>query len=96
MTSQSEGLPVALLENGKNRKPIISTKVGEIPFIIRNDESGFIVENYDADGFYSRLVQIIEDELKRATIADGLYTFVMKNHSENSVIENFINWVNKK
>jgi glycosyltransferase involved in cell wall biosynthesis len=95
LTSKSEGLPVALLEYGMNRKPVISTKVGEIPFIIKNDESGFIVENYDADGFYSRLVQIIEDELKRDTIAEGLFTFVIKNHSENSVVENFMNWVNK-
>jgi glycosyltransferase involved in cell wall biosynthesis len=96
LTSKSEGLPVALLEYGMNRKPVISTKVGEIPFIIKNNESGFIVENYDADGFYSRLVQIIEDDIKRATIADGLYTFVMKNHSENSVVEIFMNWLINK
>lgn len=95
LTSQSEGLPVALLEYGMNKKPVISTKVGEIPFIIKNDETGFIVENYDADEFYKRLIQIIDDEIKRTIIADGLYNFVMKNHSEKSVIQNFINWVNK-
>ena len=38
---------------------------------------------------------IIDDEIKRTIIADGLYNFVMKNHSEKSVIQNFINWVNK-
>ena len=40
LTSFSEGLPVALLEYGLSKNPLVSTNVGEIPRIITNRQNG--------------------------------------------------------
>jgi len=43
LTSYSEGLPVSILEAMSYRKPIISTPVGGIPEVVKNDENGFLI-----------------------------------------------------
>lgn len=45
ISSLSEGLPLTLIEAFKFRKPVISTKVGGIPEIIRNRYNGILIEN---------------------------------------------------
>lgn len=93
LSSQSEGLPVAILEYGLNRKPIVSTKVGEIPKIITNKENGLLVDNYDSNEFYLSLVQLIENADLRLKIGENLFQTIEKNHSQNAVINVYTNWV---
>ena len=42
LTSQSEGLPVALLEYGLYKKSVVVTNVVEIPTIVENGKNGFL------------------------------------------------------
>lgn len=94
LTSQSEGLPVALLEYGLNRKPVISTKVGEIPMIIQDKVNGCIVDNYDDEAFYLSLVNLIEDAHFRTQLGNQLFETITENNSEKAVITNYLNWLN--
>ena len=55
LTSSSEGLPVALLEYGLLNKPVVTTDVGEIPLIIKNEMNGFIVTSNDEILFFKYL-----------------------------------------
>lgn len=93
LTSQSEGLPVALLEYGLNRKPVISTKVGEIPMIIKDKVNGCIVDNYDDEAFYKSVVDVIEDAGFRSQIGNQLFETITENNSEKAVIKNYLNWL---
>lgn len=93
LTSQSEGLPVALLEYGLNKKPVVTTDVGEIPSIIKNFENGFIVSKSDSENFYLSLVKLIEQEELRQKLGEALYEIIVKNNSEKSVIKNYLNWL---
>jgi len=94
LTSQSEGLPVALLEYGLNKKPVVSTKVGEIPMIIKDGINGCIVDNYDDEAFYNSLMKVIDDSDFRTQIGHQLFETIVENNSEKAVITNFLNWVN--
>lgn len=93
LTSQSEGLPVALLEYGLNKKPVVTTDVGEIPSIVKNFENGFIVSKSDSEKFYLSLVKLIEQEELRQKLGEALYEIIVKNNSEKSVIKKYLNWL---
>jgi glycosyltransferase involved in cell wall biosynthesis len=95
LTSKSEGLPVSLIEYGLSKKAVVSTKVGEIPLIIRDNVNGFIVEPDDTDLFYQKLLKFIEEENLRTQMGNALYQTIIENHSEDGVIANYLNWVTR-
>lgn len=94
LTSQSEGLPVALLEYGMNKKPVVATKVGEIPMIIKDGINGRIVDNYDDEAFYHALTDLIDDQEMRIGVGNQLFETIVENNSETAVIKNYLNWIN--
>ena len=93
LTSKSEGLPIALIEYGLLKKPVVSTSVGEIPLIIKDNVNGFIVNVYDADLFYQKLLKYITENDLRVNMGNSLYQTIIKNHSEKVIIANYLNWV---
>lgn len=93
LTSKSEGLPIALIEYGLSKKPVVSTKVGEIPIIIEDGLNGFIVDTDDAGLFYQSLLKLIRDKDLQIHMGNSLYETVIKNNSEGGVITNYLNWV---
>lgn len=93
LTSKSEGLPIALIEYGLSRMPVVSTKVGEIPLIIKDGINGFIVDANDAGLFYQKVVRFITEIDLRAQMGDSLYQTVIENNSEEGVIANYLSWI---
>lgn len=93
LTSNSEGLPVALLEYGLHKKTVVLTNVGQIDAVVEDNENGFLVPSNNADLFYSRLVKLIEDSLLRESFAEKLNQTVVKHFSEAPIIEKYIHWI---
>jgi glycosyltransferase involved in cell wall biosynthesis len=93
LTSQSEGLPVALLEYGLHKKPIIVTAVGEIPLVIQNGINGFIVDVQNEELFYKAIIELIEKEILRNNFGDALYKSIFENYSEKRVVKQYLNWL---
>lgn len=94
-TSNSEGLPVALLEFGLFKKSVVATNVGQIPFVVRDNFSGFISEPKDVATFSTNLATILKDEKLRVKFGDELQKTIAENYTENVVISNYISWVSK-
>lgn len=93
LTSQSEGLPVALLEYGLKQKPVVVTEVGEIPLIIKNGVNGFIVPKHDSTAFYLSLAKLIDDTTLRTSVGQNLYETIQQHHSERAVLANYLTWL---
>lgn len=93
LTSKSEGLPVSLIEYGLSKKPVVSTNVGEIPLIIKDEINGYIVGVQQWDLFHQKLVRLIENEELRNQLGAALYQTITENHSEEGVVTNYLNWV---
>lgn len=93
LTSKSEGLPIALIEYGLSKKPVVSTKVGEIPLIIKDGINGFIIDASDADLFYQRVLKFITENDLRIQMGNSLYQTVIDNNSEEGVIAKYSNWI---
>jgi glycosyltransferase involved in cell wall biosynthesis len=93
LTSQSEGLPVSLLEYGLSKKAVVVTNVGEIPMIIENNKNGFMVDSNECESFYNSLVDLITDEKLRSDFGIALYTTIQENYTAESVIKKYLNWI---
>lgn len=96
LTSKSEGLPVALLEYGRCKMPVVVTQVGEIPTLIQNNKNGFMVVAQDEELFFEALNQLIENERLRIDFGNALYKAVMDKYSSKLVIRNYLNWLQKR
>ncbi|HEY6143487.1 MAG TPA: glycosyltransferase [Flavobacterium sp.] len=93
LTSQSEGLPVALLEYGWYEKPIVVTNVGEIPLLIQDGINGFMVETGNILSFYESLVNLIDDEILQIDLGKALQHTINSNYSEETVLQQYFNWL---
>ena len=93
LTSKSEGLPVSLIEYGLCKKPVVSTNVGEIPLIIKNRINGCIVGVNEVDAFYESLLELMNNEVLRTQFGKALHQTILENHSEEGVINQYLNWI---
>ena len=64
----SEGCPNSLLEAMYLGKPVIGSKIGAIPEIIKHKKNGILVTPKDADEIYESLVLLKKDEALRRFI----------------------------
>lgn len=95
LTSVSEGLPVVVLEYGLYQKPIVLTAVGELPKLIKSNESGVLVESNDIDDFCKQLSFTIENPEIREKRSTIFHQMILENYSEDKVISNYLNWILK-
>lgn len=96
LTSQSEGLPVALLEYGLNQKAVVVTNVGEMPTIVQNQKNGFIVESNNVDMFYNAIKELIENKTLRSEYGKALYNTIQTDYTVESVLKKYLEWLKKE
>jgi len=95
LTSRSEGLPVALLEYGINSLPIVTTAVGEIPQIIKNESEGFLVEVGDLNGFVNSLKRLMGDSELRIKLGNHFKEIIEKNYTETAVFKQYFSLIDE-
>lgn len=61
LPSYNEGLPMAILEAMDYGLGIVSTRVGGIPEVIKDNENGFLIEPGDIEGLTNSLHTLIKD-----------------------------------
>lgn len=75
VASREEGGPKAVLESMACGVPLVTTRVGQAPDIIQNNENAIITEVEDVDALYDGVKNIILDkEFKKKLIKNGLET----------------------
>jgi glycosyltransferase involved in cell wall biosynthesis len=79
--SSIEGLPVTILEAMASKVPVIATRVGGIPDVITDNETGLLVHSDDVDGLRARMDSLIDDAGERRRLAAAAFEFVTMNHS---------------
>ncbi|MGO4770937.1 glycosyltransferase [Flavobacterium sp. W22_SRS_FK3] len=94
LTSLSEGLPLAILEYGLHKMPVVATNVGEISKIMTSNKEGLIVESNNVSQFANALIQFIQNENYRNEAGMVLNKKITLNFSEESIINQYILWLN--
>ena len=95
LSSDLEGLPVALLEYAQAKLAVVVTAVGEISNIIQNNKNGLLIKPKDQDGLFVALENLILDEELRKSLGIALGNCVESDYSEAVVIKEYLNWIAK-
>jgi glycosyltransferase involved in cell wall biosynthesis len=82
--------PLTLQEAQLMSKPVVSTRVGGIPEIMKDGETGFLVEKGGAQGWIDKLTILVSDENKARHMGRTGREFVEKTFSWNIITKNFI------
>ncbi len=81
MSSEREGLPIALLEAMSMGCPVTSTAVGGIPGVVREGEDGFLVEMGDAEALAQAALKLVKDAGRRQEMGRSARRQIQENFS---------------
>lgn len=85
LPSRSEALGYAILEAGLASLPVVATRVGGIPEIIKDTESGVLVEPNDVDALVECLQTVAASAPLRETLGKALYERVTRVFSREKM-----------
>lgn len=81
LTSDYEGTPNVLLEAMSCGLPVVATKVGGIPDLVRDGETGFLAAPEDLEGLTRAVARLVDDPELRSRMGQNARQFVLQNHS---------------
>ena len=90
LSSISEGLPMVLLEAMAARKPIVTTKVGEVPKIITDNQDGIIVSPNNVTELKTAIEFLLMNKNKANLFAQKVYHKVIQHFSSEVMAERYI------
>jgi len=82
--------PLTLQEAQLMKKPVVATNVGGIPELMKDNETGFLVEKGNADEWIKKLSILIEDKQKREDMGNNGKKFVEENFSWDKIAKEFL------
>lgn len=90
LASSSEGLPVVLLEYGRNELPVVSTDVGNVSEVLKS--FGIIVKPRDSEALAEGLRIYLDKPQKREEDAILFHRRVLRDFSEAEVLARVVNF----
>ena len=90
LSSTSEGLPMALLEYGLGKLPVIATDVGHCAKLILDDSYGLLVPNGDREAYIDAIKTFISNFDYMKSSAIKFHDRVVEEFSETKVIDTII------
>jgi glycosyltransferase involved in cell wall biosynthesis len=85
LPSYHEGLPVSLLEAMAAGVPVVATRVGGIPELLREGECGVLVEPGDVVALATALVEVLKRKELRERLREKAFARVREAYSEEVV-----------
>jgi glycosyltransferase involved in cell wall biosynthesis len=75
----TEASPIVLREAFASGRPVIATKIGDVPEIIRNGENGLMIEPNDSDALASSILTFLSDENLAARCASNALQYAREH-----------------
>jgi glycosyltransferase involved in cell wall biosynthesis len=85
LPSLNEGLPMTVLEAMAASKPVIATRVGAIPSVIRDGENGLLVAPKDSEGLRNAVASLLNDPERRRQLGDQAHAWVSQNYTSEAM-----------
>jgi glycosyltransferase involved in cell wall biosynthesis len=88
LSSKNEGTPVSLIEAQAAGVPVISTNVGGVKDIVKEGETGFVVEQNGLEAYANKLLELVEDETLRSKMAENGWDHVGEKFHYTRLVRN--------
>jgi glycosyltransferase involved in cell wall biosynthesis len=89
LPSLNEGLPMTVLEAMAAARPVIASNVGAIPTVVRNSETGLLVEPCDVAGLKAALDLLLGDPALCSRLANNGHNWVRRNFTSDGMAANY-------
>jgi glycosyltransferase involved in cell wall biosynthesis len=86
-TSRNEGTPVALIEALAAGKPVVATRVGGTPDLLRGGDFGRLVEAGDPGGVAAAILDTLRDPTSALARAQAGRAHVQREHAAARLVE---------
>ncbi|RYJ37817.1 putative alpha-glycosyltransferase [Flavobacterium anhuiense] len=93
LTSLSEGLPLAVLEYGLAKLPVVVTDVGEISKVVPSSKEGLVIDSNNLSQFVDSIQILIENQHVRKSLGNQLNFYVNENFGEKSILKEYLIWL---
>lgn len=85
LPSLNEGLPMTILEAMAASKPVVATRVGAVPKVIQDGETGLLVDPGDTDGLRNALASLLADSDLCHRIGAAGHDWVSRNYTSEAM-----------
>ncbi|GAJ06472.1 unnamed protein product, partial [marine sediment metagenome] len=89
-TLRSEGLPYVILEAMACEKPVIASRIGGIPSIIKDRENGLLIEAGNSSQLEQRIVKLLNDKNLAKNLGENARLHIIKEFSLHNMIQKTI------
>jgi len=89
LPSYTEGLPNIMLEAMACGTPVLATQVGAIPDIIRDGETGFLLESNDPKHIAEKIIELFNKPALLEKVSKNAYEWVRENFNEEKTLESW-------
>ena len=86
-----EGLPGVLLEAFYCRIPVVAHHVGGIHEIVKNHETGRLIQKGDTKAFAKAVLEAVQKNEANQKLVDNAYELVVSNYLNTKIANQFIN-----
>ena len=69
LTSESEGLPLSVMEAMSCALPVVAPRVGELPELVEDGVNGFLVRERSPEAFAEKILALLSEPERRAAFA---------------------------
>jgi glycosyltransferase involved in cell wall biosynthesis len=87
LPSANEGTPVSAIESLAAGRPVVATRVGGVPDVVRDGVDGFLVEPGDVDAMAERLARLAGDAPLRHRMGEAGRASVHERYSVERLLE---------
>ncbi len=84
LTSLCESFPYSMLEGAAMRLPIVASRVGGIPALVKNGETGYLFEVGNYKEMAEHILRLAEDATLRQRMGDTIYSIATLQFSDNA------------
>jgi len=89
LSSLSEGSPNIVLEGMAVGLPIVATRVGGVPDLVKDEVTGLVVEPEDAAGLSSAVLSLLDDPDRARVMGDAGRAIALENYDINRAVGQF-------
>lgn len=95
LPSQTEGMPISLLEAMSSAKPIVVTSVGSIPKVVKHQFDALIVEPNNIKELYAAMKRILNDPLLQRDLGNNARDSFLEKYTSDIMAQRYIEVYNQ-
>ncbi len=90
MPSRQEGLGLSVMEAQASGLPVVASNVGGIPTLIKDGQTGLLVEPENVHQLAQAIIKVLEDKNLAQRLGQQARSFIMQNYSSQKMVEKTI------